>query len=397
MLSALAGIGILAAVALAGTLVARLCRIPSPAFLGPMLAAGILNFHGLYPDAAPMDLPSFLSKVVIGVSLGRRFDRGVISALRDVPVPALVTSLWMIGASILAGLLMHFWVNVPLDTALIGTAAGGIAEMAIFALAMNANVVTVTFTQIFRLVLALFLAPLMIRGLLRFENNIIARRGKKASGGNSLPVDNATLPGPAADSTILPSANEAAPSDDGTPSGLINYARAMPQGPFTKTLYAIMALVATAFGALAEIAGVPAGAMIGGMLGTALVVLLSGRDCVLSSRLNTVALMCMGVVMAESMNHDTVMALQGLVLPLLVPTLLLLFLSMLLSVVLLRITAWSPITCLLATVPAGLSQIIGLAEDYKADVLRVAMLHLVRLVSIIIVFPWIIRIIVGGW
>ena len=62
--------------------------------------------------------------------------------------------------------------------------------------------------------------------------------------------------------------------------------------------------------------------------------------------------------------------------------------------ILTRITDWNDMTCILATMPAGLIQIVPIAESYGADVLKVGVLHMVRLLSILILLPWIIRLIV---
>ncbi len=347
----LAETALLFGAAVAGFYVFRLLRLPTPALLGPMLFAGVLNYLYLYPDLS-LDIPSFLAKVVLGVTLGRRFDRGVLSTLRELPLPALITALWMMGASLAAGFFLHAWSDLPLGTALIGSAAGGVTEMAVFAMALGFNVVTVTFIQIFRLVISVVAIPFVARG---WQWYCIRR------GGAQLPEPWSPPPSPA--------------------------------GRFQARHYVLLALAASGSGWLFQILGVPAGGMIGSMCGTAVVVMGTGRDCLLPLKLSQLAQLVIGVIIAKTMTHDTLATLGDLFLPLLAPTFILLVLCLLLSVILARLTGWDSMTCILATMPAGLTQIVPIAEEFGANVLKVGALHTVRLISIIVLLPWIIRLI----
>jgi len=341
---------LLAGVCVAGFGVLRFLRFPTPAFLGALTAAGALNYCYLYPVELSLDAVSFLAKVGLGVTLGRRFDRTVILALKELPVPAVVTAVWMMGASLLSGFVLHAWSDLPLNTALIGSAAGGIMEMAVFAMALGANAVTVTFIQLFRLIVSVMVIPFIARGWSRHLRN------------KGLPVGRRAAASPAY----------------GT------------QGRFNAGLYALMAGAALTGGWCCERLGVPAGTMIGAMAGAALVVAPSGRACPVTPHLGSLCQLVLGAVMARSMTHDTIVVLGELFLPLFLPTVTLLILCLALSFVLHRLAGWDSITCLLATMPAGLIQVVPLAEEAGADVVKVAMMHTVRLISIVVFLPWII-------
>ena len=345
---------LLFAAALAGFFVFRVCHLPTPAFLGPMLFAGALNYFYLYPDIS-LDVPSFFAKIVLGVTLGRTFNRGMLSTLRELPLPALITSLWMMGASLIAGFFLHYWSDLPLGTALIGSAAGGVIEMAVFAMALGFDAVTVTFIQIFRLITSIITVPLIARA---WQKNY-ARRGTESA------------------------AQEAKPQ------------AASIVGKFQVRHYILLSVVTLIAGGLCELVHIPAGAMLGALFGSAFVVLAIGRECVLSSWVTRLAQMFLGVIIAESMTHDTLVALADLFLPLFVPTVVLLVLCLALSLILARVTHWDPMTCILATMPAGLIQIVPIADEYGANVLQVAVMHTVRLISIVCLLPWIIRFIIS--
>lgn len=350
----LAGYGLFFGTMLCGYALCRVLRCPAPAFIGPMVCGGLLNYWGLYPQVT-LGIPFFLSKVLIGVTVGRRFERGVLATFRDLPVPVLLTSIWMLAASLAAGGILYACVDVSLSTALIGSAAGGVSEMTIFAMALGADVVIVAFIQIFRLIFTLVTMPFI------------------AKLWSLYPVRPPVAP-PPPDVDVLP----------GVDAPL----------PFTATHYLVLAPIALCCGGLLEWLHVPAGGMLGSMAATALVVLVSGRACRFPQLLNNAAQFCIAAVVAQTMTHDTLLALAELFGPLFLPTLVLLLLCVTLSWILRRITDWNDMTCILATMPAGLIQIVPIAESYGADVLKVSVLHMVRLLSILLLLPWIIRLIV---
>lgn len=121
----------------------------------------------------------------------------------------------------------------------------------------------------------------------------------------------------------------------------------------------------------------------------------SGRICHLSHWFMDIAQFALGAIVARTMTHDTILALGSLFGPLFIPTLVLLVLCLVLSLILSRMTGWDDMTCILATMPAGLTQVAPIAEEVGADVLKVALLHTVRLFSIVAILPWIIRLLIG--
>jgi uncharacterized membrane protein AbrB (regulator of aidB expression) len=52
-------------------------------------------------------------------------------------------------------------------------------------------------------------------------------------------------------------------------------------------------------------------------------------------------------------------------------------------------------TCLLATCPGGITQLASISEDLGADPLKVSLLHMVRLFTIFVVLPPLIKVLLG--
>ncbi len=324
-----------------------------PAFLGPLVFTGGLNYFYLYPEIDLSTL-SFLAKVAIGVMLGRRFTRNSIHAIKKLFIPSIITACWVILGSLCSGYILYLCTDLSLIAALIGSASGGLAEMIIFGLSLNEDVVPIVFIQSFRLIIVVFCIPYILRAWTYIANKKGIVYSKDTSELNELAkLKNFNLP-----------------------------------------WYFAIIIFSTLGGYLFEAFRLPAGAMLGSFLVSTVTVMLSGRNCLFSPKITIIAQLSLSVVIAKSMTHDTFSVLADLFFPLLLPTLFLMLFSFSLCYFLYRFMKWNPITCILATVPAGLIQVISISEDLGADVMKVGVLHLVRVVAIVLSYPIIIRLFV---
>lgn len=135
-----------------GLYLGRKIHVPAPQLLGPMLLGAAVTLSGL----AVLDLPTWMlsaSQIVIGTTLGTRFA-GIRPAM-------LVRGAWLatlsVGAMMLIGTVMALALvsltGEHFDVLLISFAPGGITEMALIALSLNANPAFVTLHHIYRIVL----------------------------------------------------------------------------------------------------------------------------------------------------------------------------------------------------------------------------------------------------
>jgi hypothetical protein len=146
-------------------LMTRLDRA-NPWFIGPLLVSMGLTMAGMELSAVPKEL-SNVAQLVIGVSLGVRFT------------PAFVHTAprWLLsvagGTLVMIALCAGFaWglargTGLPLATLVLGTAPGGIAEMAITAKVLQLGAPVVTAFQVCRLIAVLLLQAPLYRWLYR--------------------------------------------------------------------------------------------------------------------------------------------------------------------------------------------------------------------------------------
>ncbi len=157
-----AGLALLALLAFAGGWVMQRLGRANPWFMGALLVALVLTLAGVTLSAIPGWLTA-LAQLVIGVSLGVRFTPAFVhTAPRWLASVALASTVMMGLCAGFAWLLSRVTGLHP-ATLVLGTAPGGIAEMAITAKVLQLGVPMVTAFQVCRLVAVLVLAEPVYR------------------------------------------------------------------------------------------------------------------------------------------------------------------------------------------------------------------------------------------
>lgn len=162
-----AGIGVLDAALLVGagvvgTMMGYRLRLPAPTLFGPMILSGILHATGLTASAPPGALV-IAAQVILGTVMGCRF-RGVPSreVFRAMGISLIVTVMTLaLALAFAAGL--HASFGQTTAQVLLAYAPGGLTEMSLIALAMQAEVAFVAVHHVARIVIVIALAPLIAR------------------------------------------------------------------------------------------------------------------------------------------------------------------------------------------------------------------------------------------
>ena len=148
----LRGLFVLLACGAASGLMMRVLQMPNPWFLGALALAIVLTVQEVHLSAMPGPL-SNLAQLLIGCSLGARFDQRF---LRSAPRFVLVVSVSILGAifvSALFGALLAKLGGLSLPTMVLATAPGGVAEMCITAKVLQLGVPLVTAAQVTRVII----------------------------------------------------------------------------------------------------------------------------------------------------------------------------------------------------------------------------------------------------
>lgn len=143
---------VVVAVGLLGLGIGKWLHLPAGQLTGPLFVAAAVSLSGL----VPLDMPQWLineAQIVIGASLGMRFGGLKGRALMKGIWLGLASVAFMMLVALVLVALVHRMTGAPFDTLLISFAPGGVTEMALIALSLQANPALVTAHHIYRIIL----------------------------------------------------------------------------------------------------------------------------------------------------------------------------------------------------------------------------------------------------
>lgn len=143
-----------------GFFLGRLLRLPAYHLLGPMIVSAIMHVTGLVTMAPPQNLVS-LAQLLLGTIIGCRFV-GVTPAriLRSLFLGAGAT-LIMLSITLTFAAVLHALTGQDTIQVLLAYSPGGLAEMSLVALAIDADVAFVALHHLSRITLILLAAPIL--------------------------------------------------------------------------------------------------------------------------------------------------------------------------------------------------------------------------------------------
>lgn len=329
--------------AVGGFFVFRLLRTPNAALIGAMVATSALSATGHYPSF-PLWIVSFTGNALIGAMIGKQINKDVLARMRTLAQCVVIQAVGIISLSLAAGYVLACATNLPIVTALLSATAGGVAEMTVFAISLNADVAPIAFIQFFRILTFLILTPYLIA---------LARK---------------YLPG-------------------GRPM-LAETMRLAAVQSFSRAEYLLLVPIAAAGAWLGRVLHIPVGEVLGAMTAGSAFALIRNKKYRFAPLAADSSQLLVGLVMGSRVSPEIVGQLSQLLAPALISTAMLFAGSVTLAYVLHRTQGWDYATCLLCASPAGLSQAAFLAEEIGADPFTTTVFQTVRFIGIILFYPW---------
>lgn len=154
--------GIFIATAILGAFIAARIKFPTPFMLGPVIATIILVLAGFTPPTLPRPLIN-LAQIMVGTFMGKDINLDSIKECPTLLPYTLGSSVGLVVFSLLLGVGLSSVHTFSLVSAFLGTAPGGIAEMGITALTVNADISIVIAYQLFRLLTILLIVPIFLK------------------------------------------------------------------------------------------------------------------------------------------------------------------------------------------------------------------------------------------
>jgi uncharacterized protein len=174
-------IAMLIGIVLVGVTAGRLVRLPGAGLLGPMALTIALELTGLsFGLSVPMALVQ-VGYAVIGWQAGVAFTRQSIRAVgRALPAALGLIVFLNVACAGLGVLLAHVAGISPLEGYL-ATSPGGVYAVLATAVETGSNVAFIIAAQVLRVLLMLFAAPLLARGLIALTERIAYRRARTSA------------------------------------------------------------------------------------------------------------------------------------------------------------------------------------------------------------------------
>lgn len=145
-------------------------------------------------------------------------------------------------------------------------------------------------------------------------------------------------------------------------------------------------LGAAGFGLAAEVARIPAGALLGALLGAFVFAAVTGST-EMPSRIRWIGKALIGTAIGASLQPSHLQLIGESIGVVLLGVGILISSGLMLATTLVRVWGWSPATAVVACIPGGLSEFAANASDYGADAPTVVAVHTVRILVVLIAIP----------
>ncbi len=337
------------AVAAVGGILAKRARIPNGAMTGALLF--VILYELLTRRAYfPVEIKIYI-QVLSGALIGQKLTAGDLRRMRTLVLPILLQIVLMLLLNVVFGLLMIFMGGLDVPTGLFSCAPGGVQDMALIASDYGADPIYVSMIQMLRLVIIVMCMPGFYRALMR-------RRGV------NMPVTdmNAELK---RESKALTKAAAA----------------------LHPALRAVLTLL-TAYvgGMLFRLAGVRSGALIGAIVSTTCLNLFTGIN-LLPPLTKEITQISAGAYVGALLSYEAMRQLPALIVPILI-MLVGLFVFVYFSGLLIhRLFGFDLLTSLLMCTPGGIQEMTLMAQDMDCDISKVTIMHVVRVLATLSLFP----------
>ena len=137
-------------------------KVPAPLLAGPLVASGILQITEIASYKLPDQSINFCL-LILGASVGCRFaDKSLNEVIKNT-VHSFVATALLVFLGVIAAIVAGYFVENNFLTLLLSYCPGGIYEVAVIAIAFNLDPNFVAFHHIIRLLIILFMIPLILR------------------------------------------------------------------------------------------------------------------------------------------------------------------------------------------------------------------------------------------
>lgn len=161
---------ILAIVGAVGYFVGRYLRLPAPMLLGPILVSAAVHALGVVHNPPPRELV-IIAQIFLGTIVGCRFIGAEPKVILRAIWLGLGATMLMLALTFSFAMLLHQMFGQTLEQLVLAYSPGGLAEMSLVALAMNADIAYVASHHLVRISFVMMMAPFIFRLFLKKDHH----------------------------------------------------------------------------------------------------------------------------------------------------------------------------------------------------------------------------------
>ncbi len=156
----------LLALAFISALLAQRFHWPTPFLLGPIFGAALASMSGVNCPSLPSWL-TISSQMVVGAYMGAQIQVKNLANWRSLFAYTMLGVLVVIATSLAAAYFISYFYGYSNVTAFLSMAPGGVAEMSVTGIALQAELSVIASYQLFRLFFLMLMMPMMFRKYLK--------------------------------------------------------------------------------------------------------------------------------------------------------------------------------------------------------------------------------------
>lgn len=144
-------------IAFIGFLIARKLNFPVPAMIGSMIFVGAYN--SIFGKAVMPSTVKILTQGVAGIFIGSQMKVSYFSEIKKLYRPLILLLIMLTINTFIIGILIHFLFKIDITTSLLSCVSGGVTDISLISLDLGANTSTVALMQTSRLFFTIAFFP----------------------------------------------------------------------------------------------------------------------------------------------------------------------------------------------------------------------------------------------
>lgn len=330
-------------------------KIPAGAMVGSLFFIAIFNiFKG--EAYLPQNI-KIITQIATGIFIGSKITLEDIKGLKETLFPAVLLVTFMAVFNFIMGFFIYLTTEIDIVTALFATAPGGITDISIISYDFGADSAKVAILQLIRMVSVVGILPFVIKFVVKKINKNIQDKNNSFENIKSKLEDKVSF------NTVLKRTS-------------------------------ITIFIGTIAGVIGLYSKIPAGAMSIAMIGTAFYNIFSNKAYI-PLKLKQFIQILAGAFIGAQMTMKDIISLKEIAIPVIIVIIGFCSMNLIIGMFIYKITNFSIQTSLFSAAPGGISDMSIIAEELGADTPKVAVMQFCRLITVVAVYPILIKIISG--